>query len=83
MPDTLSQVLPLSVFRPGRVKPDDVIALLASPGHWAATAQEVADALRRPVEQVMDVLSYLTSVGALQAGRVNGAWCYRLTFVAA
>ena len=83
MPETLSHALPLSVFRPGRVKPDDVIALLASPGHWAATAQELAAALRRPLDQVMDVLSYLTSIGALRAGRVNGAWCYRLSLAAA
>jgi hypothetical protein len=80
---TLERALPAIAKRPGLLQPYEVMDLLACRRNWRVTAGELADYLSRPLDQVLHVLSYMTSMGLLNTCRVNGAWYYSLTTAAA
>ena len=74
----LERALPDAAKRPGLLSPDDVLSLLGCRRHWRATAHDLADCLERPLEQVLHVISYLTSLGMLTPCQIEGIWYYRL-----
>lgn len=78
MLQTLERALPTAALRPGLLNPDDVIDLLGARRNLKLTAEELAEFLSRPLEQVLHVLSYLTSFGLISTCRINDAWYYRL-----
>lgn len=78
MVHTLERALHPVTKRPGLLQPGEVFELLTARRGWRVRAEEVADCLSRPVDQVLHVLSYMTSLGMLEAHRVNGVWLYRL-----
>ena len=83
MQHTLERALPAIAKRPGLLQPYEVMDLLACRRNWRVTASELADCLSRPLDQVLHVLSYMTSMGLLSTCRVNGAWYYSLIAAAA
>ena len=83
MQHTLERALPAIAKRPGLLQPYEVMDLLACRRNWRVTASELADCLSRPLDQVLHVLSYMTSMGLLATCRVNGAWYYSLATAAA
>lgn len=76
----LERALPPAAMRPGLLQPDEVIDLLACRRNRMVTAEELADFLSRPVDQVLHCVSYMTSLGLLSTCRNDGAWYYRLAF---
>ncbi len=75
---TLERALHPVTKRPGLLQPGEVFELLTARRGWRVRAEEVADCLARPVDQVLHVLSYMTSLGLLEAHRANGVWTYKL-----
>ncbi len=53
--------------------------MLSGRRNWQVTAEDVADILERPLDQVLHVVSYMTSMGVLATSRIDGAWHYHLT----
>ena len=76
--DTLERALPPAATRPGLLQPADVIDLLECRRNRAVTTSDLADFLSRPVDQVLHVVSYMTSLGLLEARREHDGWYYRL-----
>lgn len=79
MKSTLERALPPAANRPGLLQPDDVVDLLACRRNRSVTTHELADFLSRPVDQVLHVVSYMTSLGVLEAHRETDGWYYHLT----
>lgn len=79
MHQTLEFALHPTAKRPGLLQPGEIFDLLTARRGWKVKAEDVAECLSRPVDQVLHVLSYMTSTGLLEAQRVNGVWQYRLT----
>ncbi|HEY9720419.1 MAG TPA: hypothetical protein V6D47_00280 [Oscillatoriaceae cyanobacterium] len=75
---TLEKALPLAAKRPGLLEPDAVLDLLGARRNLMLTAEDLAEYLCRPLEQVLHVLSYLTSFGLVATCRVNDAWHYKM-----
>jgi hypothetical protein len=78
MVQTLERALHPVAKRPGLLHPGEVYDLLTARRGWRVRAEDVAECLDRPVDQVLHVLSYMTSLGLLEATRVNGTWMYKL-----
>lgn len=78
MLQTLERALHPATKRPGLLQPGEVFELLTARRGWKVRAEEVAECLSRPVDQVLHVLSYMTSLGLLEATRANGVWLYRV-----
>lgn len=78
MMTTLERALPPAANRPGLLQPKDVMDLLLCRRNRAVTSAELADFLSRPLEQVLHVVSYMTSLGLLEAHRESDGWYYRL-----
>lgn len=74
----LDRALPPAARRPGLLQPAEVMDLLVCRRNRQVTAEELADFLSRPVEQVLHCVSYMTSLGLLTARRADGAWYYQL-----
>ena len=83
MMTTLERALPPAANRPGLLQPADVMDLLMCRRNRAVTSHELADFLSRPLDQVLHVLSYMTSLGLMEAHREPDGWYYRLTSMAA
>ena len=75
---TLERALPAAAKRPGLLQPADVCDLLECRRNRAVTSAELADFLSRPVDQVLHVVSYMTTMGVLEAHRESDGWYYRL-----
>ena len=78
MHQTLELALHPMAKRPGLLQPGEIFDLLTARRGWKVRAEDVADCLSRPLDQVLHVLSYMTSLGILEARRSNGVWQYRL-----
>ena len=74
----LDHALPPAAKRPGLLQPDEVLELLYCRRSWRVSAEQLAESLERPLDQVLHVLSYMTSLGLLTTCRLNGTWCYQL-----
>lgn len=79
MMSTLERALPPAAIRPGLLQPIEVLDMLACRRNRAVTTQDLADFLSRPLEQVLHVVSYMTSLGLLESSREPDGWYYRLT----
>ena len=79
MRHTIERALPPVARRPGLLQPAEVIDLLSARKNWQATAQFVSECLDRPLDQVLHVLSYMTSMGLVASHQVDGTWHYGLT----
>jgi hypothetical protein len=80
---TLERALPPIAKRAGLLQPYEVLDLLSCRRNWRVTAVELSDYLSRPLDQVLHVLSYMTSLGLLSTCRINGAWYYNMAPMAA
>ena len=74
----IEHALPEVAKRPGLLQPHEVIDLLSCRRNWRVTAEHLAESLERPTDQVLHVLSYVTSLGLLSAQRIDDAWYYGL-----
>lgn len=75
---TIERALPEVAKRPGLLQPDEVVELLLCRRNWRVSAEQLAECLERPTDQVLHALSYLTSLGLLTATRIDDAWYYCL-----
>lgn len=75
---TLDRALHPDATRPGLLQPGEVFEVLVKVGGRPLRAEDVAERLARPLDQVLHVLSYMTSLGLLDARRLNGIWSYGL-----
>jgi DNA-binding IclR family transcriptional regulator len=80
---TIDRALHPVARRPGLLQPDEVIDLLSCRRNWRVTAEQLADCLERPLDQVLHCLSYMTSLGLLKTQRDDGAWYYTLAIAQA
>lgn len=78
---TIERALPSVAKRPGLLQPYEVIDLLSCRRNWWVTAEELAEYIERPVDQVLHVVSYMTSLGLLRTSRINDAWYYQLAHI--
>jgi hypothetical protein len=76
MLQTFERALPPAARRPGLLSPEQVLDLLGCRRGWLATVHDLADCLERPLEQVLHVVSYLTSLGLLNTVRRDDTWFY-------
>ncbi|MEB3284068.1 MAG: hypothetical protein VKN33_02120 [Candidatus Sericytochromatia bacterium] len=74
----LDRALHPDATRPGLLQPGEVFEALMQQGRTRFGASDLATLLCRPVDQVLHVVSYMTSLGLLAAHRDNGRWTYEL-----
>lgn len=74
----LNRALPPAACRPGLLQVSDVVDHLSCRRNWRVTAEQLAEYMERPLDQVLHVLSYMTSLGLLSTSRHEGAWYYML-----
>ena len=78
MVQVLDRALHPDATRPGLLQPGEVFEALVRHGRARFRAYDLAALLARPVDQVLHVVSYMTSLGLLAAHRDNGVWTYEL-----
>ncbi|MEB3196248.1 MAG: hypothetical protein VKP62_03500 [Candidatus Sericytochromatia bacterium] len=82
MTQTLDRALHPEAIRAGLLQPGEVFETLMRCRSVRFRAEELARFLARPLDQVLHVLSYMTSLGLLDARRDNGVWTYQLARLA-
>lgn len=78
MLQVLDRALHPDATRPGLLQPGEVFEALVRQGRARLRVNELAALLARPVDQVLHVVSFMTSLGLLAAHRDNGVWTYEL-----
>jgi hypothetical protein len=69
--------------RPGLLQPGEVFEVLLASRRHRHRAEDLAATLGRPLDQVLHVLSYMTSLGLVDARRGEGVWTYTLADLSA
>ena len=80
---TLDRALHPNATRPGLLQPGEVFEVFVKVGGRPLRAEAVAERLDRSLDQVLHVLSYMTSLGLLEARRSEGVWTYGLADLSA
>ncbi|MEB3330366.1 MAG: hypothetical protein VKQ33_14165 [Candidatus Sericytochromatia bacterium] len=73
---TLDRALHPDATRPGLLQPGEVFEALLASRRARHRADHLARTLGRPLDQVLHVLSYMTSLGLVDARRGDGVWTY-------